>query len=622
MSSARALALGDLAIEILLDRGPGLLRAAPRRRPRGSPGNPRRAATWAMPLPICPAPTTPRVRIATCGLYRDVERHASAAPRPSRRVSLSRPRVERALKTPARYRGVPKRETRATPTATIEATLQTSAPTKGRSETPPSTANPAASAAGRRDGSHALDELLADEQKKRGHAEDLGDDRDARPKPGRSGSRAARAAARERRRPRERASARRARRPEASPTSLRSASIAARASGEAKKPEERQRHGEPARRERAGGGPRAPSCRTRSLPRAPGASPRGRGAAASRASTRGRRPGRRVIPGAARDRPPKTTRSPATDPPGRERDVAAPDDRRRRTTRAAMRTSASTDDDAAGQRPAETTRSRRTEVMEPGAAPTAPAARKRRSPRARTQRSRAALIEAPGQDLRPGARASTRLDRARRRQEQERGDPSALSWRSPSERAWRPVGASRRRSAAQRTAERARARRGTSRRRAERSLIGGGQGGQSQEGETGHAEDARQENGGHSRGRKSGAPCREKARSRMTRSARPGQLLAERARRPESPSRASERAPAGHERRLQAAQSRAWAAASGANRGSAPAATASASIGSSGRGHGLTTILQPTCSFNTTLARKSLFLTVPRGMFLTRAISS
>ena len=52
-------------------------------------------------------------------------------------------------RTATERRGLPKRESIATPTATMDAALQRTAPTNGRSEMPPRTANPAASATGR-----------------------------------------------------------------------------------------------------------------------------------------------------------------------------------------------------------------------------------------------------------------------------------------------------------------------------------------------------------------------------------------------------------------------------------------------------------------------------------------
>ena len=107
----------------------------------------------------------------------------------------------------------------ATPTATIDATLQTSAPTNGSSDTPPSTTNPAASAAGRRAGatlfrsfwprsrkSAAIPKIFATTATRAEGERDRNRER-------------RRAAARAPRPRRERASARRARRPAASPTS-------------------------------------------------------------------------------------------------------------------------------------------------------------------------------------------------------------------------------------------------------------------------------------------------------------------------------------------------------------------------------------------------------------------
>ena len=55
----------------------------------------------------------------------------------------------------------------------------------------------------------------------------------------------------------------------------------------------------------------------------------------------------------------------------------------------------------------------------------------------------------------------------------------------------------------------------------------------------------------------------------------------------------------------------------GQGSGAAPEAIASASSGSNGRVQRFTIILPTTCPFNTALARKSLFLTVPRGICLT-----
>ena len=64
-----ALALGDLALEVLLDRGAGLREKRLLEVRRGRPCSPEAAATCAMPLPIWPAPTTPSVRISMAGLY-------------------------------------------------------------------------------------------------------------------------------------------------------------------------------------------------------------------------------------------------------------------------------------------------------------------------------------------------------------------------------------------------------------------------------------------------------------------------------------------------------------------------------------------------------------------------
>src|SRR6185436_18093210 len=120
--------------------------------------------------------------------------------------------------------------------------------------------------------------------------------------------------------------------------------------------------------------------------------------------------------------PPKTTRSPATAPPGAN-ETLPPHTMTSPDTRAAMRTSASTETTRPGTS-WDTTMSRRTEVMEPGAAQTAPAAPKRRIPLARTQRRRAALIEAPGSGLASGSASQHAAEaQSERRQEQERDDP-------------------------------------------------------------------------------------------------------------------------------------------------------------------------------------------------------
>ncbi len=58
----------------------------------------------------------------------------------------------RVIAVDTRTRGAPNRDTKATPTAATDATLQTIAPATGRRDRPPSTAKPTASDEGRRPG--------------------------------------------------------------------------------------------------------------------------------------------------------------------------------------------------------------------------------------------------------------------------------------------------------------------------------------------------------------------------------------------------------------------------------------------------------------------------------------
>ena len=258
LSSARPLSLRDLAVEVLLDRGAGLLEKPPRRRRRGRPGNPRPPRRARSRRPSGPPPTTPSDRISTGGLYREDPAERHAPPTPSRVAgSLSPVGASRAAQNVSRAqrRRVPKRETRATPTATIDATLQTSAPTNGRSETPPSTAKPAASAAGRRAGATLLTSFWPTSRKSAAMPKTFADDR--------HGGRGERDRDSERRRQqRQRRAGREKERQHAERTRPRSepdqSSLGEhRRAGERRReePEQRERHGEPRARARADGDP-------------------------------------------------------------------------------------------------------------------------------------------------------------------------------------------------------------------------------------------------------------------------------------------------------------------------------------------------------------------------------
>ena len=434
------------------------------------------------------------------------------------------------------------------------------------------------------------------------------------PRRARSESRAARAAATARR-PRARKSVSTPSAPASSePDQSSSADIAARASGDAKKPEQRERHGEPGRERDAGAGPtRTEAADGALLPRS---APHLRQVELQERARR-----RDAALDRQRDRPAGRARSRRRRRADRPRPIRRARTRRCRPrrstspeTRAAIRTSASTATTRPGSA-CETTTSRRTEVIEPGAARTR---RPRRGAGPSREGERAAGPIASS--CRRGTRARTRRrpkDRAARSSTRAAMPERAPSWRMPSDSASRPAGASAARSASPGAPPTAgQGQEGRQRRPRPSEICSAAvRAGRASSAET-RSRPARRSGGpGRSRGRKFGAPAREKARSRVTRSASPGDRLGGPA---DSPSRASERPLAASigrlRRRRRPGRGRRHRRQKRARRRRQPPRRQSDPGGVGTVCH----VTSPAnLSFNTALARKSLFLTVPRGMFLT-----